>query len=129
MATVFGIFDDAASLTRARDKLETAGLGDDVVRVIDEARTAQAGGDVAAAPIGMNTSMSGGAVVGQAGAAHPTRLSNATSELRDVPEDEKRYVEETLQHGGHMLVLHTDNVADAVGILKECGAQRIHDPR
>ena len=127
MKTVIGIFDEGSDLSGALDELERAGL--DVSRVVDEG-PAGGGSRDPVVPVGAGTSMPGGAVVGQGSAAAPTGLMSMFNDL-DVPEDEREYLDNSVAHGGKLIVVKADadEVGAAVDILGANGASRVHDPR
>lgn len=117
MATVIAVFDDEDSLTRARDALEKAGYGDDVVEVVDEglADTNQVG-----SVIGNASGLRGGAVVNPN--TYPGGLGRA-----DLPADEKDYFRRSVQNGAKLIIMdaNDDDARDVQALLEQAGASRV----
>ena len=123
MATVIALFDDEESITKARDELEKAGYGDEVVEVIDKGYTGtgDATPDAVAAPTGTTGSQAGGAVVD---------TSNYPQGLRDssLSQEEKDFFMQSLGDGTKMIILDADEdeERDLEALLNEAGANRVH---
>lgn len=117
MATVIAVFDDEDSLTRARDELERAGYGDDVVEVIDEglADTNQVG-----SVIGNASGLRGGAIV------NPDTYSGGLGRA-DLSDDEKAYFWRSVQNGAKLIIMDAgdDDARDIEVLLKQAGAGRV----
>ena len=123
MATVIALFDDQQSITKARDELEKAGYGDDVVEVIDGgyAGTGDAAPDAVAAPAGTTGSQAGGAVVDTSSYPQGLRDSSLSSE-------EKDFFMQSLGDGTKMIIMDADADSDhdLETLLNEAGATRVH---
>ena len=114
MATVIGVFDSELDLTKASDAIDKLGIGDDVVEVIDH--TAPATGGVVAAPV--LSAGQFGAVVSISDL--PKGLANA-----GLAPEEKDFFARSLDDGARMIILDTNDVAKAKGVLQEHAASRI----
>lgn len=132
MVNVVGIFDDAAQLTKAQEALTHAGLGDDIVRVIEGGSERTAADPAPAedervvpAPLPAGSSSTGGvAVVGQGSDAAP-RMVDFTPEDLGVGREESEFLRQALEGGAHLLLLDTGDVERAVEILQREQAQRV----
>lgn len=116
MATVIGVFD-GEDITSASNALEKMGMGDDVVEVIDHSAPATDTG-AAVAPVLSTSGQGGGAVVSTSDL--PKGLANA-----ELSPEEKDFFAQSLDDGARMIILDTDNVARAKGVLQEHGASRV----
>lgn len=124
MAAVIALFDDEQSITKARDELEKAGYGDEVVEVIDKGYVsgdATQATPVAAAPAGSTGSQPGGAVFQPSDYPEGLRNSSLSSE-------EKEFFMQSLGDGTKMIILDADssNDHDLEALLNEAGATRVH---
>ena len=129
MKTVIGIFDEGSDLSSALDELGRADIK--VERVVEnEGDMGNAAGRDPSVPVGAGIGMPAGAVAGQGSAAAPAGLLGLFNDL-DVPEDEREYLDNSVAHGGKLIILkaNADDVGRAVDILESNGASRVHDPR
>ena len=144
MATVVGLFDDLDGLHKAIDVLEKEGLGDDISQVFsgdtDAGANTGTGVDTGAGGAEQEVSneglLGGGQMIGTGGVAnsggptHPmtVNLQGALSRLDSLGE-EGGFFRNSVEHGGKLVVLETDDPSKAAEILQETGAERVHDPR
>lgn len=131
MATVVGLFDDLDGLYKAVDALEKEGLGDDITEVYDGSKGGDTDQEVGDEDLlGGEQAIGAGAVASQGGAAQPlaVNLQGALSRLDSLGE-EGDFFRNSAQHDGKLVILETDAVDKAVEILRETGAERVHDPR
>ena len=134
MATVIGLYDDLDGLYKAVDVLEKEGLGDDISQVFNG--DADAGADGAGQEVssegllGGNQTIGAGGVANRGGTAHQMTvdLQGALSRL-DALGEEGDFFRNSVQHGGKLVILDTDDTSRVVEILDETGAERVHDPR
>lgn len=134
MATVIGLYDDLDGLYKAIDVLEKEGLGDDISDVFNG--DASAGADGAEQEVssegllGGNQTIGTGGVANRGGRTHPMTvdLQGAMSRLDGLGEEGK-FFQNSVQHGGKLVVLDTEDAGRAVEVLQETGAERVHDPR
>ena len=121
MATVIALFDDEQSLTRARDELEKAGYGDEVVEVIDGGYAGTGEPEAAAAPVGTTGAQPGGATF--AVSDYPDGLRNSS-----LSSEEKDFFMQSLGDGTKMIILDADEdeERDLEALLNEAGANRVH---
>ena len=117
MATVIGVFDDENGVTKARDALEQAGYGDDVVEVIDGglADTNEVG-----SVIGNASGLRGGGIVNPS--SYPGGLGRA-----NIDDDEKAFFYRSVQDGAKLIILNTDgdDARDIEVLMKQAGAGRV----
>lgn len=146
MATVAAIFDDSVALENAINKLQAAGLGGDVSRVEEEREadvapeqtsTGDVAGEGAVVPplvggAGLGGTGTGAGGVGQTQGS-PGILAgmsgSAGSNNLDRLGDDAQAFELAVSRGGKLIVLETDDPDKAVSVLREAGAQQLHDPR
>ena len=129
MKTVIGIFDEGSDLSGVLDRLEDANIK--VERVVEnEGDMGDAAGRDPSIPRAAGMGMPGAAVAGQGGAVAPAGLLGLFDNL-DVPDDEQEYLDNSVAHGGKLIILKADgdDVGRAVDILEANGASRVHDPR
>ena len=121
MAAVIALFDDEQSITRARDELEKAGYGDEVVEVIDKGY-ASGNAPQAAAPVATTGAQPGGAVFEPGD--YPDGLRNSS-----LSSEEKDFFMQSLGDGTKMIILDADGrrrVATSKALLNKAGANRVH---
>ena len=141
MATVLGLYDDLDGLYKAIDVLEKEGLGDDISHVFEGNEGEGAGGVGGAGGsadqevsneglLGGNQAIGAGGVANQGGSTHPMTvdLQGTLTRLDDLGE-EGDFFRNSVQHGGKLVMLDTDDVSRVVEVLEETGAERVHDPR
>ena len=134
MATVVGLFDDIDGLYKAVDALEKEGLGDDISEVYDGGSEADASGSEKEVSneglLGEAQTIGAGGVANQGGQTHSVAvdLQGALTRLDSLGE-EGDFFRNSAQHGGKLVILDTDDASSAVDILREAGAERVHDPR
>lgn len=135
MATVLGLYDDLDGLYKAIDVLEKEGLGDDISHVFNG--DAEAGADGADEEVdnegllgGFQQTIGTGGVANRGGRTHPMTvdLQGTLTRLDDLGE-EGDFFRNSVQHGGKLVMLDTGDAGRVVEVLKETGAERVHDPR
>lgn len=151
MATVAALFDDSVALERAISRLQSAGLGDDILEVNEgrEADTApeatvtsdtagsgdqvgDVGGSVGLPPLGGVVGAFGGsggsqpAPVGLVGMGRG--VDTGMGRLDRLGDDAEPF-RLGVARGGKLILLETDDVETAVATLQEAGAQQLYDPR
>jgi len=119
MARVLAVFDDGTKADKARDSLETAGHGDNVLVV-----TASSSEPEGAQPVPGNSSQAGGAVVGVTGGAEPIMGHALLTDLGLGTEEEDFY-RRTLSAGSQMMSVETDDPAAVTSLLEMAGADRV----
>lgn len=134
MATVIGLFDNLDGLYKAIDVLEKEGLGDDISDVFNGDADAGADGSDKEVSneglLGTTQTIGAGGVANRGGSTHPMTvdLQGAMTRLDSLGEEGK-FFQNSVQHGGKLVVLDTDDTGRAVEVLQETGAERVHDPR
>ena len=134
MATVVGLYDDLDGLYKAIDVLEKEGLGDDISHVFEgnEGEGAQDPNQEVSNEglLGGNQVIGTGGVANQGGSTHPMAVDlQGTMTRLDGLGEEGDFFRNSVQHGGKLVMLDTDDAGRVVEVLKETGAERIHDPR
>ena len=134
MALVLGLYDDLDGLYKAIDVLEKEGLGDDISEVYDGSSDADASGADQEVSneglLGTTQTIGAGGVANRGGGTHPLAvdLQGTLTRLDDLGE-EGDFFRNSVQHGGKLVMLDTDDAGRVVEVLKETGAERVHDPR
>lgn len=124
MTRVFALFDTDDKLQRAQDSLETAGLTDDVERVVDDSadargvRTAGVAGVVA--PIATDGQLHSHGYAAGAGVLG----SNWLSEF-DVTDEEAAFLGDSVSGGASLIIVNTERPDEAEAILSEAGGSRV----
>jgi len=133
VGTVAAIFDDSVALGRAVSKLQEAGLGDDILEVQEgEVQEGAAGGarqdtphNPAFLPAAGMANLYGGASRTTPAAADAPNTPSRLGSLGDDAEPFRR----SLEHGGKLVILETDDVDTALATLRDAGAQRLYPNR
>ena len=138
MATVLGLYDDLDGLYKAIDVLEKEGLGDDISHVFEGSEgegASDAGGSADQEVsneglLGTTQTIGAGGVANQGGSTHPMTVDlQGTLTRLDGLGEEGDFFRNSVQHGGKLVMLDTDDTSRVVEVLEETGAERIHDPR
>ena len=138
MATVLGLYDDLDGLYKAIDVLEKEGLGDDISHVF-EGNEGEGASDAGGDPdqevsneglLGTTQTIGAGGVANRGGSTHPMTVDlQGTLSRLDGLGEEGDFFRNSVQHGGKLVMLDTGDAGRVVEVLKETGAERIHDPR